>query len=143
MLNFLKSKKTQPPSAEREEMFMLCEYKFSIDKSESTIEVGESQIIDLTIKASEKEFESLSESESFEFSWALYSPMFYARGLKLDKKKQFIVTNENMFDHEVALYFMEHNNVKVNISLKNDSVLIAGFADVFGKEYPIEIFVKF
>jgi len=141
MLNIFKSRKTQP--SERKEVFIIGENAFTIDKSESIIEIKDKEIIDLTIKTSEKEFEKFSESESFEFSSASYSPMFYARGLDLKRKKQLIINDENKYDHEVALYFMEHCDVKVNISLKNGCVLIVGFADVFGKEYPLEIFLRY
>lgn len=127
MLNFFRSQKSKPKSTGRKEIFMLGDYTFSIDKSQSTIDVGENEIIDVTIKASEEEFEQLSESESFEFSWALYSPMFYARGIKFDKRKYLIVSDKNINDYEVSLYFMEHNDVNVNISLKDEGVLIVGW----------------
>jgi len=141
MLNFFKSK--EQLTAGLKETFLLGKNAFTIDKSESVIVIKDNEIIDLTIKTSQEEFEKFSASESFEFSWALYAPMFYARGLMFGKKKQVNINNKNMFDHEVALYFMEHGDVKVTISLKDDSILITGFAVVFGIEYPLEIFIKY
>lgn len=141
MLNIFKSKKTETTA--RKEIFVLGKNTFTIDKTQSIIEIRDSEIVDLTLKTSEKEFEQLSESESFEFSWATYSPMFYARGLELDRKRHLSINDKNRYDHEVALYFMEHGDVNVNISLKDNGVLILGNATVFGREYPLEIFINY
>jgi hypothetical protein len=139
-MKFFKSKNQSPIL--KEEIFSLGSYLFRIDKSESIIQIKDNEIVDLTLKTSEQEFETYSETESFEFSWALYPPMFYARDLLFDKKKKFVINNTNKFDHEVALYLMEHNEVQVKISLEDDWILILGAAFVFGKEYPLEIRVK-
>lgn len=141
MLNIFKTTKTQ--TTERKELFILGKYTFTIDKMESIIEIKDNEIIDLTIKTSAQEFEQLSESDSFEFSWAIYSPMFYARDLKLNRKRRLIISDKNWDNHEVAVYFMEHCDVDVTITLKEDSVLIVGSATIFGQDYPLEIFINY
>ena len=76
MLNLFKSKRKYVETTVRSETFKLGNYIFSIDHSQSDVEIGDHEIIDLTIKTTEEEFDSFLASESFEFSWALYSPMF-------------------------------------------------------------------
>lgn len=143
MLNLFKSKRKYLETAVGSETFKLGNYIFSVDHSQSVVEIGDHEIIDLTIKTSEEEFDSFLASESFEFSWALYSPMFYARGIKFNQKKHLIINDKNRSEHEVGLYFMEHCDATVNISLKDDCILITGFANLFGKKYPLEIFVNY
>jgi hypothetical protein len=124
------------------EEFIIGDYEFSFDRTESVIEIEGNQIIDLTIKGNEEVFEKYSENDDFEFDWGLYPPEFYAREIELNNKGQIKINETNKYDHEVALYFMEHNDVEIKLSIKNDWVLISGYTNIFGKRYPIEIKMK-
>ena len=135
MFNLFKSTET----IELKEAFIIGDHSFTIDKSISTIEVVKDKLIELTLKTSESEFEKLSESESFEFSWALYAPMFYAREINLNKKGRITITHENKFDHEVALYFMEHCDVNATIQVNEKVIIVEGTVEIAGKNYPLKI----
>ena len=124
------------------EEFIIGDYEFSFDRSESVIEIEGNQIIDLTIKGNEEVFEKYSENEDFEFDWALYPPEFYAREIYLNSKGQFNINDTNKYDYEVALYFMEHNDVEIKLSIMNDWILISGWVNIFGKRYPMELKMK-
>ena len=133
MINLLK--KTENIKEE----FIIGNYDFSFDKNESRIEIEENQIIDLTIKANKELFEKYSENEDFEFNWGLYPPEFYARGIVLNNKKEIKINERNMYDYETALYFMEHNDVEIHLSLTEDWIFISGWTNISGKKYPIKI----
>ncbi|RBW57538.1 hypothetical protein DS884_10810 [Tenacibaculum sp. E3R01] len=137
MINLFKKKEE-----ELREVFLIGNYDFSFDKENSTIEIENNQIIDLTIKSSEPVFEELCESDEFEFGYGLYPPEFNAHEIDLGRKKQIRINEKNLYDYEIALYFMEHNDVKINLSLTEDWILIMGFTSISGKEYPLEIKLK-
>ncbi|WP_420551968.1 hypothetical protein [Tenacibaculum aiptasiae] len=121
------------------ERFSIGDYNFSIDRNESIIEINGNQIIDLTIKADENVFDQLCDKENFEFSYGLYPPEFYAHQIDLGKSKQIVINEQNQNNYEVALYFMEHNDVDVNISILNNWIIILGKTYINGKKYPLEI----
>ncbi|MFA8434286.1 MAG: hypothetical protein ACEPOZ_07195 [Marinifilaceae bacterium] len=124
------------------EEFIVGDYEFSFDRTESTIEIEGNQIIDLTIKGKEEVFEKYSENDNFEFDWGLYPPEFYARGIDLNSRGQFEINQTNLYDYEVALYFMEHNDVEINLSVMENWILISGWTNIGGKQYPLEIKIK-
>ncbi|WP_272151068.1 hypothetical protein [Tenacibaculum aiptasiae] len=121
------------------EKFSIGDYNFSIDRNESTIEINGNQIINLTIKADENVFDQLCDKENFEFSYGLYPPEFYASQIDLGKNKQIVINEQNQNNYEIALYFMEHNDVDVNISILNNWIIILGETYINGKKYPLEI----
>ena len=137
MKNLFKKKPT-----EIKEEFTIGNYDFSIDHENSIVKIDGNKIIDLTIKADENVFDRLCENDDFEFNFGLYSPEFYARGVDLGRKNQIIVNQENGTDIDCALYFMEHNDVKTNLSIHDSWILVAGWTDIMGKEYPILIKLK-
>lgn len=137
MINLIKKKPT-----DIKEEFTIGDYDFSIDHGNSIVKIDGNKIIDLTIKADDNVFDKLCENDGFEFNFGLYSPEFYARGVDLGRKRQIIINQENGTDIECALYFMEHNDVKVNLSIHDNWILVAGWTDIMGKEYPILIKLK-
>ena len=137
MINLFKKKPT-----EIKEEFIIGDYDFSIDHSNSTVKIDGNKIIDLTIKADENVFDNLCENDVFEFGFGLYAPEFYARDVDLGRKRQVIINEKNGIDIETALYFMEHNKVNINLSIHDNWILIAGWTNIMGKEYPILIKLK-
>ena len=137
MINIFKKKQE-----EIKEEFSIGEFDFKIDSDNSTIEIDGNKIIDLTIKADENVFENLCENDDFEFGYGLYSPEFYAREIDLGKKNQIVINGKNQYDYETALYFMEHNDVEINLSVHDNWILIAGWTNISGEKYPIVIKMK-
>lgn len=127
---------------EIKEEFSVGNYNFSIDHVNSTVEIIDSRIVNLTIKASEDIFDELCENDDFEFSYGLYSPEFYAREIDLGKKEQIVINKKNQNDYDTALYFMEHNDLNINLSLHPNWILVVGWTRINGKEYPISIRMK-
>lgn len=124
------------------ERFSIGDYNFSIDRKKSIIEISENKIINLTIKANENVFDKFCEKDDFEFSYGLYPPEFYAREIDLGQKRNIIIKEKNQNNHEIALYFMEHNHVNVNLSIHNNWVLILGWTYINEKKYPLEIRIR-
>lgn len=137
MISFFKKKKNN-----LEEQFRIGDYDFSFDLENTTIEIEGNQIVDITIKANEGIFEQLCEQEDFEFNYGLYPPEFYARGVDLDKKRRITINESNQFDHEIALYFMEHNDVNIKLNIHDNWILIVGSVFINGKKYPLEIAIR-
>lgn len=124
------------------ERFIIGDYEFSFDKAESVIEIDGNQIIDLSIKGSIDVFEKYCETENFEFDWGIYPPEFYAREIHLNHKGQIQINERNSYDYETALYFMEHNDVEVELSIRNGWILVLGWTTICGKRYSLEIRMK-
>ncbi|UII28304.1 hypothetical protein LVD15_07715 [Fulvivirga maritima] len=124
------------------EAFLLGDYELGIDHEKSVVKVEGKKIIDLTIKASEKVFNELCETEDFEFDYALYSPEFYARQVELNEHGEILINEENQYDYDIALYFMEHNEVNVVLTVNEEWITLKGTTEVSGKKYPLEINVK-
>jgi len=127
---------------EIKEEFSIGNYEFSFDHENSTIEIIGNKITDLTIKSDESVFDELCEKDDFEFSYGIYSPEFYAREIDLGKKGQIVINEKNQNDYETALYFMEHNDLNINLSLHPNWILVVGWTKISGKEYPITIRMK-
>ncbi|MFS4484416.1 hypothetical protein ACKGJY_15485 [Hyunsoonleella sp. 2307UL5-6] len=140
MRNIFKKKTNE--TEEIKEEFIIGNYDFSFDREKSTIEINGNEIIDLTIKSDENIFDELCEKEDFEFGFGIYSPEFYAREINLGKKGQIVINEENQNDYETAVYFMEHNDLNINLSLHPNWILIVGWTKISGKEYPISIKMK-
>lgn len=124
------------------EEFSIGNYEFSFDHENSTIEIIGNKITDLTIKSDEGVFDELCKKDDFEFSYGIYSPEFYARDIDLGKKGQIVINEKNQNDYETALYFMEHNDLNINLSLHPHWILVVGSTKISGKEYPITIRIK-
>ena len=134
MINVFKKKKEKI-----KEEFTIGEFDFKIDSANSTLEFDGNKIIDLTIKADQNVYENLCEDDNFEFGYGLYPPEFYAREIDLGKRNQIVINEKNQYDIETALYFMEHNDVEINLSVHDNWILVAGWTYISGKKHPIII----
>ena len=137
MINLFKKK-----HGEIKEEFTIGEFDFKVDTENSIVEIDGNEIVDLTIKADESVFYNLCKNDDFELGYGLYPPEFYARGIDLGKKNQIVINEKNQYDYETALYFMEHNDVEINLSIHDNWILVAGWTCIFGKKYPIVIKMK-
>ncbi|MDJ0645723.1 MAG: hypothetical protein QNJ57_07005 [Flavobacteriaceae bacterium] len=137
MVNLFKKK-----SEEIKEIFKVGDYDFSIDHENSVVETDGNEIVDLHVKANEEVFNELCENDDFEFNYGLYSPEFYARKIDLGKKRQIVINEKNQSDYESALYFMEHNDVDINLSIHEEWILVIGWTFITGKKYPLIIRMK-
>lgn len=124
------------------EFFKIGDHDFTIDDDKTIIEVEGNEIIDLTIKASEVVFDKLCEDEEFEFGYGSYAPEFYAREIPLSNDGKIEINEKNLYDYEIALYFMEHNDVNLTILVNKEWILIKGISNVWGTTYPIEIKIR-
>ena len=127
---------------ELKEEFKIGAFDFLIDSENSVVEIFEHEIIDLTIKADANRFDELCEEDNFEFGFGLYLPEFYARGIPIDKSGQVTINKSNQLDSEVALYFMEHNDVEINLSFDRYWISISGWTQINEKRYPVSIKFK-
>ncbi len=137
MTNLFKKKQTRI-----KEEFTIGDFNFLIDYENSNVKIDGNKIVDLTIKADENVFDSLCENNNFEFGYGLYPPEFYAREIELGGKNQIIINEKNQYNYETALYFMEHNNVEINLRIHGNWILVTGWTYVNGKKYPIVIKMK-
>lgn len=137
MINLFKKKQE-----EIKEEFAIGEFDFKIDSDNSTVEIDGNKIINLTIKADENVFDNLCENDDFEFGYGLYPPEFYARGIDFGKKNQIVINERNQSDYETALYFMEHNELEINLSIHDNWILVAGWTHIGGNKYPVVIKMK-
>lgn len=134
MINLFKKKKKQI-----KEEFIIGDYDFSIDNEDSIIVIDGNKLIDIKIRADKSVFNQFCEDDDFEFGFGLYPPEFYARGIDLGRNRHIIINEENHFDYEVALYFMEHNEVNIKLSIEDSWILIVGWAYINKNKYPIDI----
>ncbi|MFK7750270.1 MAG: hypothetical protein AB8B65_17905 [Kordia sp.] len=134
MFNFLK-KKTEGVKEE----FLINNQNFSFDFENIVVKIEGNILVDLSLKASESVFAELCENDDFEFGYGLYAPEFYARNINLGSKKQVSINEKNIDTYETALYFMEHNDVIVNINIFDNWILITGSTIISDKEYPLVI----
>lgn len=125
------------------EQFLIGNYDFSFDHETTILEINGNHIVDLTIKANEYIFEQLCKQEDFEFNYGLHPPEFYSREVNLDKNGQIIINENNHFDYEAALYFMDHNYLNITLSINNEWIVIVGWTFINGNKYPIKINKKY
>ena len=127
---------------EKEE-FILGGYDLTIDTENSKITIIGNKIIALNIKADDQVFDELCEREGFEFGYGLYPPEFYANEINLGKEAQIMINYKTPYDYETALYFMEHNDVEVELRIKNHWVIVSGWTFIDEKKYALSIKMKF
>lgn len=122
--------------------FIIDKTDFGIGKVICSINMENSVIEELVISGDEALFEKLSEEEDGQWSWALYPPELYFRGIPFatDGRKIRARINEAISDdQEVALYMMEHNDFTGEIFIENNQVSISGETDLMGELMKVEL----
>ena len=126
--------------------FVIGETDFGVNVEKSCLRiVGEGtgqRILDLEVVGDTARFDHISEDE--EWSWALYPPKFYLRGLAIlpDLTASEVKLSLDDSDaYECALYMMEHNVVH-NLEMQfypSFEVEIRGIVDLFGDDRQLTI----
>jgi hypothetical protein len=122
--------------------FKIGTTEFGIGKIDFEIDRKKSIITELVISGDEDVFEKLSEDEDGEWSWALYAPEIYLRGIPFKETNgtiSFTVDEDFLGEHEAALYMMEHGDFFAEVNINNKVVKIKGRADIMGDEMDLEI----
>jgi len=126
----------------KKEAFNIGYYTFSIDKDASYIIKHGSYLIDVLIKGHEQVFEQLCKDKNFELNWGNRPPEFYASNLQLNKYNTLIINPEDLYDYEIALYYMEHHDVIAKIKIIDDWILITGWVVINSIKYPLTICMR-
>ncbi|WP_283150504.1 hypothetical protein [Silvimonas soli] len=117
--------------------FIIGSTEFGIDPGKSTIVHDRGQLT-LEIRGDEHVFTILTCNEDSEWSWALYPPHLYIRGLETKGGKAVLNGQD---DVEVALYMMEHNTIlEATVSLTPaNGVEVSGLVDLIGEVQPFRV----
>jgi hypothetical protein len=122
-------------------VFVIGETDFGVNVEESYLRtVGECEgqrVLQLEVVGDTDIFDHISEAE--EWSWALYPPKFYLRGLPVPSdlfESEAMLSLEHNDAYECSLYMMEHNAVR-NLEVKFYSareVELRGNVDLLGHD---------
>ena len=124
-------------------VFKIGETDFGVGKVILNIDCNNSSIIDLTIEADEKYYESISDDEQSGWEWTIYPPKMYFYEVPFSNND--VGSIEVDFDDSVlercdfALYFMEHNSISGKLIISNDLIRISGETSIMGKNDSLEI----
>lgn len=69
----------------------------------------------------------------------MYAPEFYIREFRLAEGQSVKITEQNLMDVEVALYFMEHCESLVAIERSHKNIKVKGTVTLMGDQYPLYI----
>jgi hypothetical protein len=123
--------------------FKIGNTDFKIDKGfEFTYQKdGDKFIVDLEINGDEDYFETLTEDDDSKWSWAMYAPKLYLRGITIANPNSFelALTNDLLEECEIGCYMMEHCDVFGSISYKNETLEIEGDVVISGIRDKISI----
>ena len=121
--------------------FVIGETDFGINVEKSYLRtVGEREgqrVLELEVVGDTDTFDHISEDE--EWSWALYPPKFYLRGLSVPSdlfESEVMLPLEHSDAYECSLYMMEHNAVR-NLEIQFYSVReveLRGNVDLVGDD---------
>ena len=103
------------------------------------MELKDNTIVELVIKADESVFDDLSEEDNFEFGYGIYAPEFYVRAITLNNEGKAQIGNQDAIDNDVALYFIEHNEVNITLEVNENQIMVDGSVKILGQKYPLQI----
>ena len=130
-------------------IFSIGKTNFEIDFSKSKIDFdvqdNVARKLSINIHGSKDIFMRLSEPDDAEWSWALYPPSFFLRGVVVKDIEQSEVKScdigDNIEDLELGIYMMEYSDlseVKI-LELSTKRLVISGKVDFWGESLPFEI----
>lgn len=126
--------------------FILGNDNFGVGKIMYKIDNENSVINDLTIIGDQQLFEALSDDKQSEWNWALYPPKLYLREVPYQMrgdKIEIAVTEESLDNYDIALYFMEHNDINGVFTIDENKVLVfEGTTYISGVEKKLKLEVK-
>ena len=127
--------------------FIIGKDNFGVGKVICKIDKKNLIISDLTIIGDQDTYNKLSLGDESSWSWTLYPPELYLRGIPYQLKGgkiQVEITEDTPLDEfEVALYLMEHNYLEGTFIIdENEILFFDGIADIFGEEMKLELQVN-
>ncbi len=117
-------------------VFKIGDTDFGIGKVSFSVK---NDLLDLDITGSDDVFDKLTEDENSEWSWALYPPRLYLRGVPF-KGNELVIDEELLNKYDITLYMMEHNDFTGTLRATDGGVEISGKAYIDGEES--ELFVS-
>lgn len=126
--------------------FKLDGFDFGIDLDRSSFKI-DGNSLQFVINGNTEIFEAVFNDEEAPWSWSLYPPTFYIRGLEIFNLKDSLcfdyeITEDDIDEYEIDFFMMEYCTVyPCKISFKN------GVFKVFGevhdlKESPVEMYIE-
>lgn len=98
-------------------------------------------LLELEIAGNDAVFKELTGEEDCEWSWALYPPEIYFRGVPFTGRN--IVVNTDFSDqYDIALYMMEHYDFTGTLEISDSSIDISGQVEIDGDALPLVISVE-
>lgn len=97
--------------------------------------------IDLEINGDENTFDQVTGEDTSEWSWALYPPKIYFKGIPYEGKR-IVIDEACLNQYEIALYLMEHNDFTGTLEIKDKVIHVSGIVDMMGKVLPVSINVE-
>lgn len=116
--------------------FKIGETEFGVGKVSFSIT---NDLLDIDITGSDDVFDKLTEDENSEWSWALYPPRLYLRGVPF-KGNELAIDDKLLDQYDITLYMMEHNDFTGALRVTDGRVEISGKAYIDGEA--LELFVS-
>lgn len=117
-------------------MFKIGDTDFGIGKVSFSVK---NDLLDLDITGSDDVFDKLMEDDNSEWSWALYPPRLYLRGVPF-KGNELVIDDDLLNNYDITLYIMEHNDFTGTLKVTDTGVEISGKAYMDGEV--LELFVR-
>ena len=129
--------------------FLIGDTNFGVEDKQSRVEFAKAAdgqlLLTVEIAGNEKVYQDIKADEDSEWSWTLYPPQFYLRGYPVPEKSKgkertIKLKPEDSANFDVALYFMEHNEVAgVTLVVGDDRIEISGRVDLMGEQRKFRI----
>jgi len=116
--------------------FKMGETEFGVGKVSFSIT---NDLLDFDITGSDDIFDKLMEDENSEWSWALYPPRLYLRGVPF-KGNELAIDDKLLDQYDITLYMMEHNDFTGTLKVTDKGVEISG--EVYMDGETLELFVS-
>lgn len=129
--------------------FNIDKTDFGIDSNSSftVSKVDSMSTINIEINSNEELFNSITESDDSEWSWALYAPKFYFNDFPILNPTEFEIelTDDLLNEYDIAIYMMEHCDITGSLNYSYEKLTISGKVSIMGdeKDFRIEWAKKF
>lgn len=101
----------------------------------------ENNLVNLEINGNEKILDELAEEENSRWSWALYPPRIYFRGVPYDGEC-IVIDESKLYDYDISLYMMEHNDFIGTLKITDENIQIQGMAGMMDGVLPVSVCVE-
>ena len=124
-------------------IFKIGDTDFGIGEVVLKIDSEKDIISDMTITGKEEVYKQITSDENG--YWRLstqYPPKIYLRGVPLNGNV-IEITDELLDEYDIALYFMEHNDVHGTLTINEKCIAIKGEVNLWGEIRPLEIIAEY